>query len=177
MYQTHGSASNTLYSGDRAGSRYYFVMENTAATETAQKESGELDPLFKNQVTAFQMNPFVKYNGLEVFGIIERSNGKAASELDSRTWHHYAVDTVYRFLPREQGYLGLRFNRADGTLPGINSTNLGAKRWQAAAGWFMTPMILAKVEYVNQTYFGWPSDNIKNGGKFHGVMLEGVVGF
>ena len=41
--------------------RYYYALENTAATETAQKDSGLLNPGFKNKVTAFQMNPFVKF--------------------------------------------------------------------------------------------------------------------
>ena len=36
MYKTDKALSNTLYGGDRAGSRYYWVMENTAATESAQ---------------------------------------------------------------------------------------------------------------------------------------------
>ena len=44
-------------------------------------------------------------------------------------------------------------------------------------GWFITPGLLAKAEYVNQTYFGYPAGNIKNGGKFDGLMLEGVVAF
>src|SRR4029079_2681795 len=60
MYKTDRAMSDTLYGGDRAGSRYYFVLENTAATESAQKDSGMLNPGFKNRVTAFQMNPFVK---------------------------------------------------------------------------------------------------------------------
>jgi hypothetical protein len=36
---------------------------------------------------------------------------------------------------------------------------------------------VAKAEYVTQKYFGFPPSNIKNGGKFHGVMAEGVIGF
>jgi hypothetical protein len=32
MYKTNKAMSDTLYSGDRAGSRDYFVLENTAAT-------------------------------------------------------------------------------------------------------------------------------------------------
>ena len=66
MYKAEKSMSNTLYGGDRAGSRYYYVLENTAATEAAQKDSGLINPGFKNKVTAFQMNPFVKFRGLEV---------------------------------------------------------------------------------------------------------------
>jgi hypothetical protein len=76
--------SDTLYGGDRAGSRYYFVLENTQATESAQKDSGLLNPGFTNRVTALQLNPFVKYRGLEFFGILEHADGGAASEAVDR---------------------------------------------------------------------------------------------
>jgi hypothetical protein len=176
MYKTNKALSSTLYGGDRAGSRYYFVLENTAATETAQKDSGLINPGFKNKVAAFQMNPFVKFRGLELFGVVERAKGKALTETTERVWKQYAADVVYRFMPDEKLFVGARFNKAHGELAGING-DLGANRWQFGAGWFLTPNVLAKVEYVNQKYFGYPTNNIKNGGKFHGAMLEGVVAF
>ena len=176
MYKTDRAMSDTLYSGDRAGSRYYFVLENTAATESAQKDSGLINPGFKNKVTAFQMNPFVKFHGLELFGVVEQAKGKANTELTERTWHQYAVDTVYRFLPNESLFVGARYNKAKGELTGITG-DVGANRWQFGGGWFITANVLAKAEYVNQKYFGYPAGNIKNGGKFHGVMLEGVIAF
>jgi hypothetical protein len=176
MYKTNKAMSDTLYNGDRAGSRYYYVLENTTATESAQKNSGMLDPGFPNKVTAMQMNPFVKFRGLELFGVLERAEGQASAETDTRVWNHYALDAVYRFLPGEKLFTGLRYNKAQGTVVGITG-NVGAERWQAAAGWFVTPNVLAKAEYVNQTYFGYPPSNIKNGGKFNGIMLEGVVAF
>jgi hypothetical protein len=37
--------------------------------------------------------------------------------------------------------------------------------------------VLAKAAYVNQKYFGFPPANIKNGGQFKGMMLEGVIAF
>jgi hypothetical protein len=40
VYHTNKALSSTLYGGDRAGSRYYFVLENTAATESANFTSG-----------------------------------------------------------------------------------------------------------------------------------------
>jgi hypothetical protein len=40
MYKADKAMSNTLYGGDRAGSRYYWVMENTTATESANYTSG-----------------------------------------------------------------------------------------------------------------------------------------
>ena len=176
MYTTGKAMSNTLYGGDRAGSRYYWVMENTTATESANFTSGLINPGFRNQVTALQFNPFVKFHGLEVFGVVERAEGKASTEAVERTWNQYAADVVYRFMPREQVYAGIRYNKAEGALVGIPN-DVGADRWQLAAGWFVTPYILIKGEYVNQEYNGYPVTNIRNGGKFHGMMLEGVIAF
>ena len=176
MYKTDKAMNSTLYGGDRAGSRYYYVLENTVATETAQKDSGLINPGFKNKVTAMQMNPFVKFHGLEVFGVLERAEGKAVTEASERVWKQHAVDAVYRFLPDESLFAGARYNRAEGQLLGVDR-NVGANRWQFAGGWFITAHVLAKAEYVNQKYFGYPPANIKNGGKFHGTMLEGVIAF
>jgi hypothetical protein len=176
MYSAAKNISNTLYGGDRGGSRYFYALENTAATEAAQSNSGTINPGFKNEVRAFQVNPFVKLRGLEVFGVIERAEGKATAEADRRQWNHYAVDTVYRFMANESAFVGFRYNRAEGLLAGI-ADKLGARRWQAAAGWFLTPGLLMKAEYVNQEFFGYPANNIRNGGEFKGMMLEGVVAF
>jgi hypothetical protein len=176
MYSAAKNISNTLYGGDRAGSRYFYALENTAATEAAQSNSGTINPGFKNEVRAFQVNPFVKLRGLEVFGVLERAEGKTNAEAERRQWDHYAVDTVYRFLPNEAAFVGVRYNRAEGELAGIVE-KLGAERWQVGLGWFLTPGLLMKAEYVNQEFFGYPSNNIRNGGQFKGMMLEGVVVF
>jgi hypothetical protein len=176
MYKTNKAMSDTLYSGDRAGSRFYLVMENTAATESAQKDSGLINPGFKNKVTAAQVNPFVKYRGLELFGVLEQSKGRAFTEAADRTWHQYALDTVYRFLPNEQVFVGARYNKVSGTLPGITG-DVGANRWEFGGGWWLTANVLAKGEYVNQKYVGYPAGNIKSGGKFSGVMAEGIIAF
>ena len=37
--------------------------------------------------------------------------------------------------------------------------------------------LMAKGEYVDQKFFGYPPTNVKNGGRFQGFMLEGVVAF
>jgi hypothetical protein len=176
LYYSNKAASNTLFGGDRAGSRYYFVVENTAATDSAQFTSGGINPGFRNSVKSMQINPFVKLRGLEVFGVIERAEGRAMAEADNRTWNHYAVDTIYRFLATEDAFVGLRYNRAAGQLTGLTG-DVGARRWQASAGWFLTPHVLMKAEYVNQEFFGYPDTHIRNGGRFDGMMLEGVIGF
>jgi hypothetical protein len=175
LYRTEKAMSNTLYGGDRAGSRYYYVLENTAATETAQFTSGNINPGFRNSVTAMQLNPFVKFGGLELFGVIERAEGKAVTEAANRKFEQQAVDAVYRFAG-DALQVGARFNRVNGRLAGF-ANDVEGKRWQLGAGWFVTPGLLVKGEYVNQTFEGYPVTNIRNGGKFNGFMLEGVVAF
>ena len=59
----------------------------------------------------------------------------------------------------------------------LATVDLLVSRWEAAAGWFMTTNILTKLTYTNENYFDWPTNNIKNGGKFKGLMLEAVIGF
>jgi hypothetical protein len=175
LYRNHNALSNTLYGGDRAGSRYYYVLENTAATETAQFTSGNINPGFKNSITACQLNPFVKLGGLELFGVIERAEGKASTETANRKINQQAVDAIYRF-GGDAFQVGGRYNRVKGQLAGM-TTDVEATRWQVGGGWFLTNSILVKAEYVNQKFDGYPATNIRNGGKFKGFMFEGVLAF
>ncbi len=46
-----------------------------------------------------------------------------------------------------------------------------------AFGWFVTPALLTKVEYVIQNYNDFPVNDIRNGGQFKGFMVQGAVAF
>ena len=175
-YTTERSLSNTLYSGDRAGSRYHLVMEPVGATPNGNANSGLLIPGFSDHVTAFQVNPFVKYKGLELFGMIERASGGVDADTEDRTFNQYAVEAIYRFLDREQVFVGARYNVVSGELAGSRA-DVDVSRFQLGAGWFATKNVLLKAEYVNQTYEGFPNTHILNGGQFNGLVIEGVVAF
>jgi hypothetical protein len=176
VYKNSKSPSNTLFHGDRSGSHYFAIMENTLATDTAQAWSGLLDPGLSNSVTAVQVNPFVKYGGLEAFGIIEQAKGKKFTETADRTWKQQAVDVVYRLFPGEAAYVGMRYNRVRGEVLGI-ANEIGATRWHIGAGWFVLPGVLLKVEHVVGKYQDWPANNIFNGGEYRGNVMEGVIAF
>jgi hypothetical protein len=176
VYTTPSSARNTLYGGDRAGSRYYLVMENTLATTSANFTSGRINPGQTDNVTAFMFNPFLKYKGFEFFGTVEQSKGKAANESSDRKWNQLAGDLVYRFGAGEKFYVAARYNKAEGPLAG-STDNVSIDRVQAGGGWFVSRNILVKAEYVSQSYEGFAQTDIRNGGKFNGLMLEGVIGF
>lgn len=173
MYRNGDTPRNTLYGGDRAGSRFYYVME--AAADQGDF-SGRLNPGFSNEITAFQVNPFLKYKGLEFFGTYERSTGKASSEADTRDMTQLAGELIYRFLPREQVYIGARYNTVNGRLRGMDN-DITINRTELAAGWFATRNLLLKAAYVDQNYLDFPTDNIFAEGEFNGLMIEAVIGF
>lgn len=180
-YRTQkGAISNTFYSGDRAGSRYYFVLENYVATESANPTSGMLNPGFSDAVSAVMLNPFVKYRGLEFFGVYEQATGRgqevggvAPPERDIK---QLMGEVLYRFLPGEKLFVGGRWNTVTGDLGGA-STDITVTRTNFGGGWWITPSLLLKAEYVNQTYDGFATTDIRNGGRFRGLMLEAVTAF
>jgi len=175
-YATASSVSNTLFSGDRAGSRYYDVLENTSSTETAQAWSGAMQPGLKNSIHSWVVNPFLEFKGLELFGNIETAKGRAAGETDNRTWKQNVGEVVYRFLPDQRVFLAGRYNTVKGQLT-VGAPDVTVKRTQVGGGWFLTPNVLTKLEFVNQKYLDFPTTDIRNGGKFKGFMVEGVVAF
>ncbi len=175
VYGTQRSANNTLYSGDRAGSRYYDVMENTASTEDANAWSGSIQPKLSSKITAIVFNPFVKYQGFEFFGNAEQAKGRSAAETTDRTWHQYVAEGLYRFLD-DKLYVGGRYNQVKGSFLGMPN-DVSVDRTQAGGGWFVTPTVLLKGEYMVQNYNDFPLTDIRSGGKIKGFMVEGTVSF
>ena len=175
MYKTDRSVNNTLTSGDRSGSRYYDVLENTTSTETANAWSGAVQSGMRNMVTAFVVNPFVKYRGAEFFGNVETITGAGPTELSRRTLRQVVGEGLYRFW-NDKLYAGGRYNTVSGELAGMSS-DITVTRSQLGGGWYVTPNVLSKIEFVRQTYGNFPTSDIRSGGKFQGFMIEGVVAF
>ena len=175
VYGTSRSVNNTLYSGDRAGSRYYDVMENTASTEDAQAWSGAIQPKLGSKITAIVINPFVKYQGFEFFGNAEQAKGRGASETVDRTWRQYVGEGLYRFMD-DKLYVGGRYNDVRGSFLGFPS-DVSVNRTQVGGGWFVTPTVLLKGEWMQQNYNDFPGTDIRNGGKIKGFTVEGTVSF
>lgn len=175
LYNTGAVRTAYLYSADRAGSRYYLVLEDVEATPASDFRSGRYNPNMRNQITAIMVNPFVKYGGLEFFGTLEITKGKANNEAEKRTANQYAGELIYRFGGKEQFYLGGRYNLVDAEE--ANGDDIEITRTQLSAGYFMTKNILAKIEYVNQKYDGFNPQSILNDGKFSGLMFEAAISF
>lgn len=201
MRTNESAISNTIYSGDRTGSHYNFVTENNAATESAQFTSGRVNPGFNDAVTAIMVNPFIKYHGLEFFGLYETVTGRGQEGTGGaapgvappeRDVTQLMAELVYRFGSGEKFFVGGRYNNVDGTLfmanLAANGTALTAAGTQIAGeasvnrinfggGWFITPSLLLKAEYVNQTYNDFARSDIRSGLKFNGFMIEAITAF
>ena len=175
LYKKDRSSSGTLTSGDRAGSRYYSVIEPTGSSEATNAWSGAIQSGMRNNVTAFVLNPFVKIGGVELFGNVETMTGAAANEATRRTLRQLVGEGLYRFAGNKL-YLGGRYNTVNGQLAGITN-DITVKRSQVGGGWFVTPNVLTKLEFVRQNYEAFPTSDIRSGGKFQGFMIEGAVAF
>ncbi len=172
-YINKGTTTGTwIYGGDRAGSRYYNVME-TLDGDGGPFE-GRFNPRFR-ELTAIQINPFIKYKGLEFFGIYEVASN--SDDQGGGAFTQLAGELLYRFGSTEQFYLGGRYNTVSGEMvesaltQEINRLNIGG-------GWYMTKNVMAKLEYVNQKYEGegWTGTKY-NGGEFDGINIEAVISF
>lgn len=188
--RNQGSAANaTLYSGDRAGSRYYYVMENTASTESANFSSGMINPAFTDKNNAIMVNPFIKVKGFELFGLWERAKGRTAAETATREVKQYMAEGTYRFLKGEKLFLAARWNRVEGDLGSYRVTpitgapvtvanrDVAVTRLNAGGGWFILPTLLLKAELVTQEYDRFNALDIRNGGKWKGFVLEAATSF
>lgn len=172
LYTNGGTTTGTwLYGGDRAGARYYNVMHTLA------EGGSDFEPRFNarfTKLTAVQVNPFIKFKGIEFFGIYEvASNGDDAGGSFTQT----AAELLYRFGSNENFYVGGRYNNVRG-----NRTDAAAEvsinRLNIGAGWFLTDNIITKIEYVSQTYEGDGFNNTKYaGGEFNGINIEAAISF
>jgi hypothetical protein len=169
---THHAGS--LYNGDRAGSRYYLVMNREKFSPgdvdiTVNHTSGNWGPGSTNKTNSYMLNLFTKYKGLEFFGTFENFKGVLTSKADSR-FTQYAVEGLYRFGGREQFYGGVRYNEVN------NDLDMSVNRVQVAAGWFMLESVLIKLEYVNQQYADFIAQYGADAG-FKGMMFEAAISF
>lgn len=162
-----------LYAGDRAGARYYGVVNSTD-----DFRSGRFNPSFASSggyITSFQVTPFVKFKGLEFFGVIE--NVSNSNDEVGGAFTQTGAELLYRFGADENLYIGGRYNTVSGEesddaeTKKINRVNIGG-------GWFMTKNVLAKIEYVSQKYdgAGWDGTEYQDG-EFHGLVIEATIGF
>lgn len=171
-YQNGKDVGSTLYTGDRAGSAFWGVMDVENGSEF---RNGRLNPSFTRVVRAYMLNPFVQYRSWDLFGVLEHSSGRAAAETRNRSLDQYDAELTYH-VDGGRAYLAGRYDRVHGELltVGLDQT---VQRGALAAGWYMNPHVLLKAEYVKQTYHGFPTTDILHGGMFDGLVLQGSVAF
>lgn len=173
FYTNHGTTTgNYLYGSDRTGSRYYSVMVVDQKDDVFT--SGRFNPRF-SQITAVQVNPFVKIYGAELFGIYEIAS--AGEEAGKGSFSQIAAELIYRFGGNEQLYAGGRYNVVSGKAT-EDAETVEINRLNFGAGWFITDNVLTKAEYVQQKYEGdgWIGTTFQ-GGEFNGFVIEAVISF
>jgi hypothetical protein len=183
-YINNGTSTGTwLYGGDRAGTRYYNVLY-TLPDANGVAEGGPRDGRFNarfTKLTALQINPFIKFKGLEFFGIYELANGNNEfTQPQSDTeggFTQLAAELLYRFGTNEKFYIGGRYNTVNGKMRESATENLDISRLNLGGGWFISKNVLTKLEYVKQSYNGEAWTGRFAGAEFSGVIVEAVISF
>lgn len=171
VYHTGESGRVYLYGGDRAGSRYYNILTDN----NNEFRIPRYDPGFANELTAIMLNTFVKYQGLEFYGVFENASGKALAETDRRSFNQYGAELLYRLGADENFYLGTRYNLVSGET--AEGDDISINRFNIGGGWFLTKNVLAKAEFVTQNYNDFPVGSAFDEGQFSGLMLEAIISF
>ncbi len=174
-YHCPDNHSGSLYNSDRAGSRYYLVMNRITNSPndvdiTMNQTSGNYGPGTTKKDNSLMANLFTKYKGLEFFGTYEMMRGNALNG-SKLGFNQYAAEGIYRFGKDEQFFGGLRYNLVDN-----NVTSNSVNRFSAAAGWYLIKQVVLKLEYVNQNYKEFLAQYGQDAG-FKGVMFEAAISF
>jgi hypothetical protein len=186
-YINQGTTTGTwLYGGDRAGARYYRVLHSLAdpdAEPPVTAQGTNFDPRFNarfTKITAIQINPFIKFGGLEFFGVYELANGndEFTDPADKEgSFTQLAGELLYRFGANENFYVGGRYNTVSGKMRESAADDLEISRVNIGGGWFMSQNILTKIEYVRQEYQGDGWSGRFAGAEFSGFVIEAVISF
>jgi hypothetical protein len=186
-HSTDAGTRDYLYGGDRAGSRYYSVLE-VIDEERPSDFLPRFNPGFPHQ-TAFQVNPFVTYQvvdnvAVELFGVVERSMGGGEVELASGDmvnrggFTHLGGELILRFGAEKDFYLGGRYNTVTGEQV-EDGPSMDISRFNVGGGWYLTENVLAKAEYVTSSYDGdmFANDIRYAGANFNGFVVEAAISF
>jgi len=139
-----------LWDGDRAGARYYNVMQTAAG---------------QSEMNSYMANIFAQFHGLEVFGIYESMKG-----VRNNAGQHFTQTALQAIYNIGRFYVGTRLNKVDNNDGStVNRTNIGG-------GWYMVDNVVVKLDYVNQKYEGNAHGSI-DGGKFNGLVPEAAISF
>jgi hypothetical protein len=173
LYHSPRNLSGSLYGGDRTGSRFYLVMQRWTyaagdVDAAANAFTGNYGPGTASKDNSLMTNLFAKYKGLEFFGTYEAINTTSTTGTPSY-FNQYALEGLYHFGKEDQFYAGAKYNATR------SKSTSAVNRLEAAAGWFLTPNILVKAEYVDQNYNNFAIYGGKGG--FDGMMIESTISF
>jgi hypothetical protein len=166
-----------MYGGDRAGARYYNILQTTGGQ--GSDFDGRYNARF-TKLTSFQINPFIKFKGLELFGIYELAQGHQTFEIpDDKegSMTQLAAELIYRFGKKEQFYVAGRYNEVSGKMRESANAELNITRINAGAGWYITNNVLVKLEYMTQDYNGDAWTGRLGGANFNGIVAEAAISF
>lgn len=169
LYISPDHHKGSLYNSERAGSRYYLVLntKDDGVNPTSPANTGRynLGATMKNN--AYMFNVFGKYKFVELFFTHEITSGKTIKDTDFDL-SQFAIEGIWRLGKNEQFHVGVRYNSLINNAKGSKDLY---NRIQIGAGWNLSHVLFLKAEYVKQNN----KNTILGDGEFNGMMFEFAV--
>ncbi len=171
-----GGSQDNLFRTSRSGGPYGGILDDGNAPGQVFVGRGQ-------KVQAYQLDASFRLGDLDLYGHAGwtedgDTNGSAPGS-PKESWVYYAAEAVYDINSRI--YAAVRYSAAQADRFRDAGSDGRVDRIQAGVGYWVTDHILAKLEYVHQTYRRFNDGDVVSGvdagrdPSFHGVIAE--VGF
>lgn len=168
-----GGTGTTIISGNRSGERYGGVLGGGQAPGGVLTNIGKDVQMWETALTADlgRMTFFANYGRAEDDDVNGSQNGTPRE-----SWNYYSAQGTLELTDRFYGAARYSVAEADE----LNSVNSDGKvqRYQVGGGYWINRYMLAKVEYVHQTYNDFAKNTVVNNVRvdrnpeFSGPILE-----
>lgn len=168
-----GGTGTTIITGNRSGERYGGVLGGGQAPGGVLTNIGKDVTMWEAAVTADlgRASVFVNYGRAEDADVNGSQPGKPGE-----AWNYYAAQSVVNLTERFYG--AARYSVAEADEINDVTSNGIVQRYQVGGGYWINRYMLAKVEYVHQTYEEFAENTIVNGVRvdrnpeFSGPIME-----
>ena len=171
--QAAGGTSGQFFSGNRSGERYGGIFGGGGAP-------GQVLPQAGQDLTAWQADVTWDSNPIRVWvaygNTIDKDINGSAPGSPEEEWDYYMAELRYQLTTNM--YAAARYSGTDASMIAGNPSDGTVARYQVGGGYWLNKFMLAKLEYVHQTYKDFSNGQVVSGvqawrnPKFSGPLLE-----
>lgn len=171
--QAAGGTSGQFFSGNRSGERYGGIFGGGGAPGQVLPQAGQDLTAWQGDVT-WDQQPIRLW--LAYGNTIDQDINGSGPDSPEEEWNYYMAEI--RYMITDNMYAAARYSGTDAVTVGGAASDGRVERIQVGGGYWLNRFMLAKLEYVHQTYEDFANGVVVSGvqawrnPKFSGPLLE-----